>query len=93
MLGRPRSTVVTAGKMQEMPRGEMIASEAGEMGKMLEQAMPRGEMTTSEAGATGNMLGQEMPRGEMTTSEAGAMGNMPGAIELPGLWRLTISPV
>jgi len=93
MAGRPKGTVVTAGKMLEMPRGEMTASDAGAMGEILGQEMPRGEMTASEAGAMGEMLGREMPRGEMTASEAGAMGESLGAVELPGLWRMTISPV
>jgi hypothetical protein len=75
----------------EMPSGEMTGSEAGAMDETSGGGMPRGEMTGSGVGAMGEVSGGEMPSGEMTEVES--VGSSLGAIELPGLWRLTISPV
>jgi hypothetical protein len=74
----------------EMPSGQMTETKAGPMGEVSAGEMPRGEMRASKGGARGEVLGGEMPRSEMTEAE---IEKGIGAIELPGLWRMTISPV
>ena len=66
--------------------------------------MTQGKMTGAGAAAMRQMPTSEMPRGEMTGAGAAAMGQMPrveiaksegdehiGTVELPGLWRLSLS--
>ncbi len=76
--GMPRGEMNAApgGAASEMPRGEMMA------------AMPFGAMAFSATAMIGQ-IAEQMPRGEMTAfSKTGEMGTL----ELPGLWRLTLSP-
>jgi len=74
----------------DMPRGEMAAFGGAVSSGTLAGEMPSGGMpaaaATSDAMATG-----DMPLGRM--SDAESAGAVSPTIELPGVWRLTLSPV
>jgi hypothetical protein len=73
----------------EMPRGRMATAGGGTLGELPTGAMPSGVMTSSGATIVGQRPTDEMPRGEMIGSAN--MGDV-RTIEIPGLWRLTLSP-
>ena len=65
----------------DMPAGAMVAASGGGMSS----GMPSGGMTM---GTSSGAQSSEMPGGAMSAAEG-----VVGAIELPGEWRLILSPV
>jgi hypothetical protein len=79
--GGPAGTASDGLATSDMPSGAMVAASGGDM----RSGMPSGGMTI---GTSGDALSGGMPSGHMSTPEG-----VVGAIELPGEWRLILSPV
>lgn len=84
------ATNASAAATGEMPRGEMNQVQGAAMGSMPSgQVMPSGSMASSFTDTTGTATAEEMPSGSM----AAAAETAPTAIEMPGTWKLTLTPV
>ncbi|TQJ31154.1 hypothetical protein [Microbacterium sp. SLBN-146] len=77
----------------EMPMGAMADATPSE-----DTAMPSGGMSLDgELAAAGSVEGSAagpggMPTGSMTDAAASGAASAPGVVEIPGLWRLTLTP-
>lgn len=98
---------VTPAGADEMPRGEMTIA-SGDAAGMRSAEMPGGSMASGMTGgfgmsemASGDMnagMGEtpgmgEMPAGGVSSGGMDSGGAAVGAIDLPGLWRITLTPV